>query len=135
MNDDRLRTTLTAAAAVRAAIGATALLAPGPASRVLGYPREQDSPTARLMGRLFGVRDIALGALVWHVRDEAFDSRFVYKLNAWVDAGDAAAMATALIGRQGIDRAALSSAVPALAGATLWFRLLRAEGGRAAGER
>lgn len=71
-------------------------------------------------------RPIALGVLVWHIRDEATDSRFTYKLNAWVDAGDAAAMAAAVIGRQGFDRAALSSAVLALTGASGWLRLLRA---------
>ncbi len=126
MTEGRLRTRVAAMAIGRVAIGATALLAPGPSSRLLGYPREQDSPTARLMGRMFGVRDFALGALVWHVRDDPTHSRYVYKLNAWVDIGDAAAMAAALIGRQGIDRAALSSAAFALTGATGWLRLLRA---------
>lgn len=125
MNDDRLKATVTAMAIGRVAIGVSAVLVPGPSSRLLGYPPEQDSPTARLMGRLFGVRDVALGVLVWHIRDEATESRFVYKLNAWVDAGDAAAMVAALIGRQGIDRAALSSAALASLGAAGWLRLLR----------
>lgn len=110
----------------RVALGATALFLPGPSSRLLGYPQDQNSPTARLMGRLFGVRDIALGALVWHIRDDPVHARYVYRLNAWVDAGDATAMAVAVIGRQGIDRAALSSAAFALSGATGWLRLLRA---------
>ncbi len=124
--EGRLRKTVSAMAAGRVAIGTIAVLAPGPSSRLLGYPREQDSPSARLMGRLFGVRDIALGALVWNVRDNPSHSRYVYKLNAWVDAGDATAMAAAVIGRQGIDRAALSSAAFALFGASGWLRLLRA---------
>lgn len=113
----------------RIAIGATAVLAPGPGSRLLGYPVEQDLPTARLMARLFGVRDIALGALVWRTRDEPSLARYVYRLNAWVDAGDAAAMAVAVIGRQGIDRPALASAALALTGAAGWLNLLRATGG------
>ncbi len=43
-----VRTMIAAMAAGRVAIGATAVLVPGPSSRLLGYPREQDSPTARL---------------------------------------------------------------------------------------
>ncbi len=125
MSEERLQTRVRAMAAGRVAIAAAALFAPGPSSRLLGFPREQDSPSARLMGRLFGVRDIALGALVWQAGDEPVRAQFIYRLNAWVDAGDAAAMAAAVIGRQGIDRAALSSAAFALVGASGWLRLLR----------
>ncbi len=116
------------AAAGRIAIGAVAVLSPGPTSRLLGYPQEQDSPTARLMGRLFGVRDIALGALVLHTRQEPNLARYAFKLNAWCDAGDLAAMAVAVIGRQGIDRAAISSAGFAVFGGATWLRLIRATG-------
>lgn len=110
-------------AAIRIAIGAAAVLAPGPSSRLFGFPREQDSPTSRLMGRLFGVRDVALGALVLQARGEPESAGYVFRLNAAVDAGDAAATAAALIGRQGIDRAALSSLVFAVSGAASWLRL------------
>jgi hypothetical protein len=107
-------------AAGRVLIGAAALLAPGPTSRLLGFPAEQDSASARLMGRLFGVRDVALGALVWKARNDPAFARFSYRLNACVDAGDAASMAVAVIGRQGIDRAALASSVPALSAMVGW---------------
>jgi hypothetical protein len=112
-------------AAGRIAIGAAAVLAPGPGSRLLGFPAEQDSPSAHLMSRLFGVRDIALGALVWRTRDEPSLSRYVYRLNALVDAGDMAAMAVPVIERRGMDRAAISSAALALTGAAGWLNLLR----------
>lgn len=107
-------------AAGRVLIGAAALFAPGRTSRLLGFPVEQDSPSARLMGRLFGVRDVALGVLVWKARNDPAFARFVYRLNACVDGGDAASMAVAVAGRQGIDRAALSSSVPALSAMVGW---------------
>jgi hypothetical protein len=114
-----------AMAAGRILIGAAALLAPGPTSRLLGFPTSQDSASARLMGRLFGVRDVALGVLVLQARRNPEFARFVYCLNACVDGGDAASMAVALIGREGIDRAALASSVPAL-GAMVGWSLLAA---------
>ncbi len=107
----------------RIAIGAAALIAPGPTSRLLGFPAAQDSPTARLMARLFGVRDVALGVLVLRARRDPHFARFVYRLNAIVDGGDAASMAVAVITRQGIDRAALSSSVPALSAMVGWSAL------------
>jgi hypothetical protein len=116
----------------RVAIGAAALFAPGWTSRLLGFPVEQDSPSARLMGRLFGVRDVALGVLVWKARNDPATARFVYRLNAGVDGGDAASMAAAVIGRQGIDRAALSSSVPAL-GAMVGWSVLAARAAAPAG--
>lgn len=120
------------AAAGRIAIGAAALLVPGPTSRLLGFPQAQDSATARLMGRLFGVRDVALGVLVWRVREDPALSRFVYRLNACVDAGDIAAAAVPVIRRGGIDRAAVSSATFAFTGANVWLALLRQSNGSAA---
>lgn len=116
---------IAAAAAGRVAIGAAALLAPGPTSRLLGFPADHDSATARLMGRLFGVRDVALGVLVWRVRGDRELSRFAYRLNAGVDAGDIAAAAIPVIGRRGIDRAAASTIAFAFTGANVWLRLLR----------
>lgn len=114
-------------AIARIVIGAAALLAPSKTSRLMGFPGAQDNPTARLMGRLFAVRDIALGALVLGLReDDPAAARFVYKLNAAVDAGDAASMAAAIIGRQGIDRAALSSAAIAAPAAVAWTQLAKA---------
>src|SRR4051812_30257471 len=51
-------------AGARAVIGAASILAPSRAARVMGFPAEHDSSTARLMGRLFGVREIVLAWIV-----------------------------------------------------------------------
>jgi hypothetical protein len=120
------RRTATAMAIGRIAIGAAALLAPGPTSKLLGFPRDHDNPTARLMGRLFGVRDVALGVLVWRFKDDPVVAPWVYRFNAAIDAGDAASIAVAVGGRQGIDRGALSSAVPAVGAAVGWTALATA---------
>lgn len=76
-------------AAGRIAIGAAALFAPGRTARLMGFPADQDNATARLMGRLFGVRDVALGVLVWRFRDEPALAPWAYRFNAAIDAGPA----------------------------------------------
>src|SRR5262249_23083346 len=63
MPHEMLSPVIYAMAALRAAIGVAPFVAAGPVSRLLGFPAAQDTPTSRLMGRLFGVRDVALGAL------------------------------------------------------------------------
>ena len=113
------------AAAGRVAIGAAALFAPVRTSRLLGFPQAHDSATARLMGRLFGVRDVALGLLVWRVREDPALSRVAFALNACVDAGDVAAATVPLARRSGIDRAALATIAFASTGASIWLGLLR----------
>jgi len=113
-------------AAGRVAIGAAALFAPSATARLMGFPAEQDNASARLMGRLFGVRDVALGVLVWRFRDEPALAPWAYRFNAAVDGGDAASIAVALLGRQGIDRGAISSTVPAVGAAIGWTALASA---------
>ena len=114
-----------AAATIRAAFGLVPLFAPGPASRLLGFPPEEDSSTARLMGRLFGVRELALAAIVWLTPGERDRLLRVLALNAAVDAGDAAVFAGAVATRAGVDRAAGGMMLPALAGCAIWLDLMR----------
>ncbi len=105
----------------RVLIGLAPIVAAAPASRLLGFPDAHDNPTARLMGRLFGVRDIGLGALVvMHLGDPAA-LRKAFWLNLAMDLGDAAMIAVPLARRQGIDRAAGLSLTFALGGATAWL--------------
>jgi hypothetical protein len=63
--------------------------------------------------------------LVLSLHDNPRVARSIFHLNAAVDAGDAASMAAAVIGRQGIDRAALSSAALAAPAAVGWIHLAR----------
>jgi hypothetical protein len=121
---DRMRSVATAMSAARMGIGVSALLAPGLASRVLGFPRQHDNPTSRLVGRLFAVREIALGAYTAaHVQNDPVRPE-LYLLNAAVDGGDAVACTLSLLGRRGVGRAAAGSlalAVP-FAATFLWLR-------------
>jgi hypothetical protein len=124
-SDDELKRLTTRAAAGRVVIGLAPLLAPGPTSRLLGFPSTHDNPSARLMGRLFAVRDIALGVLTWQVRDDPVLLRHAFRINAAIDASDMTVAALSLLGRRGVDRAALSTAAFAFAGANVWLSLLR----------
>ena len=115
------RIVLTAMALGRITLGLAPFVAAGPASRLLGFPASHDTPTARLMARFFGVRDIGLGVLVlWAIRHpEALP--FVMLFNAAMDAGDLASILVPLVKRQGIDRAALASAAFAIMGGSSWL--------------
>jgi Domain of unknown function (DUF4267) len=116
-----LRIVLSGMALGRIAIGAAPFVAAGASSRMLGFPKTHDTATARLMARMFGVRDIGLGVLVfWALRHpEALP--FVMLLNAAMDAGDLASILVPLVKRQGIDRAALASAAFAVTGGLGWL--------------
>ncbi|HUJ57807.1 MAG TPA: DUF4267 domain-containing protein [Kofleriaceae bacterium] len=112
---------LTAMALARIAIGLAPFLAAGPTSRMLGFPAAHDTPTARLMARMFGVRDAGLGVLVFWAMRHPEALPFVALFNAAMDAGDLVSILVPLVKRQGIDRAALSSAMFALIGGASWL--------------
>jgi hypothetical protein len=108
-------------ALVRISIGAAPFVAAAPVSRMLGFPSSHDNPSARLMSRFFGVRDIGLGVLaLWGLRHpEALP--FILLFNAFMDAGDLVSTAIPLVKRQGIDRGAATSALFALVGGLSWL--------------
>jgi hypothetical protein len=107
----------------RIALGVAPFIAAGPAAQLVGFPASHDTPTARLMGRLFGVRDIGLGVLaLWGLRNPTA-LPFVMLFNAFMDAGDLVAIAIPLVKRQGIDRAAVMSALFATIGGLGWLTM------------
>lgn len=67
-----------------------AFVAPRFAARLFLFPQADDNSTARTMGRLFGVRDAALGALALTTTDPKV-SAHLHRVTACVDAGDAVA--------------------------------------------
>jgi hypothetical protein len=111
---------LYALAVMRCLIGLAPIVAATTSSRLLGFPAAHDNPTARLMARLFGVRDVGLGAFVVVALGDAPALRHALWINLFMDLGDAVMIAVPLARRQGIDRAAALSLAFALGGATAW---------------
>jgi hypothetical protein len=119
---------LVALAVGRFLLGLAPIVAARPASRLLGFPEAHDNATARLMGRLFGVRDIGLGAIVLaNLADPAALRRALW-LNLAMDLADATMIMIPLARRQGIDRPARLSLAFALGGAAAWIVALRLTG-------
>jgi hypothetical protein len=118
-------TTLTllvyALAAGRIAIGLAPLLAAKQVSALLGFPAEHDTPTARLFARLFGIRDIGLGVMVWAFLPNIELLRWAFLFNALHDFGDICVIAVPLLRKQGIHRAALLSLGCAGGGLLCWL--------------
>jgi hypothetical protein len=112
-----------ALSAGRIALGLAPFVAAAPSARLVGFPAEHDNATARLMGRLFGVRDIGLGVLGLYALAHPEVRTFIFLLNAAMDAGDLVAVAMALGGRAGIDRGAWRSAAAAATGGLGWLLL------------
>lgn len=105
----------------RIALGLAPFIAARPASRVLGFPQEHDSPTARLMARFFGVRDAGLGVLAFYAVAHPETASFMFLFNASMDGGDLLSTSIPLAKRQGIRRGALTSAAFAFMGGTAWI--------------
>jgi hypothetical protein len=118
---ETLRIVVTLMGFVRIALGMAPFVAAGPASRALGFPQNHDSPTARLMARFFGVRDVGLGVLAFYATAHVESASFLFLFNAGMDAGDFASTMVPLAKRQGIDRAAISSALFAITGGAAWL--------------
>lgn len=121
-----LTTFATLLSVMRFAIGLAPIVAASVTSRLLGFPAEHDNATARLMARLFGVRDIGLGAIVLMNLSDPIALRKAFFLNLAMDLGDAAMISIPLLRRQGINRAAGLSLCFALGGASAWVIALTA---------
>ena len=105
----------------RILLGLAPFLAARPSARVMGFPADHDNPTTRLMARLFGVRDIGLGVLVFYGLQHPATLAFIIIFNALTDFGDLFAIGIPLLRRQGIDRAAWTSAAFALPAVLDWL--------------
>jgi len=117
----------------RMIIGGSALLASGLAMLVFGLPKEHDNASARAVGRLFGIRNIVIGAWTLQNRDADLDTRRRwYTMNALIDAVDVAAFAWPLLRRQGTARLSISSAALGTSAAVAWIDLLDASAGEVA---
>jgi uncharacterized protein YjeT (DUF2065 family) len=108
----------------RVLLGLAPFVAARHSSRLIGFPESHDTPTARLMARFFGVRDVGLGVLVFYALRHPAVLSFVLLFNALTDFGDLLAIAIPLVRREGIDRAAWTSAGFALPAGLAWLAVL-----------
>ena len=105
----------------RILLGVAPFVAARPASRLMGFPADQDVPAARLMARLFGIRDVGLGVLVaWSIRHPDALT-FVLLFNAAMDLGDIVSAVIPVAKRQGIDRGAITTGAFAFGGMSSWL--------------
>lgn len=105
----------------RILLGIAPFFAARHASRLLGIPKGHDTPSARLMARFFGVRDVGLGVLVFYALAHPVVLPFILLFNSLTDFGDLTAIAIPLVRRQGIDRTAWTSAAFALPAGVAWL--------------
>lgn len=122
-DEARMRTVATAFSAARVGIGALIIAAPRIGSQILGFPTARDNGTARLAGRLFGVREIVLGGYTAAMVQQSVKQPDLYLANAAADFGDLAVCTLTLLGRRGVGRAAFGSATLALPFAATWLWL------------
>jgi hypothetical protein len=111
-------------AAGRVAIGVGTLLATDAALRALGFA--EVGPAGRVLARLAGGRDLALGLATIAVRDDPAKLRIATALGAALDAADAVAFSAATRDPETADagiRGVLSGAAAAAAGAWAARRL------------
>jgi hypothetical protein len=113
----------------RISVGLGALVTTGLAEVVFGVPDEHDNATARVLGRLFGIRNVVLGAWALAVQDADVEARrLCYTLNAIVDGVDVGILVWSLMRRQGIARLSLTSAALGTSALLGWIDLLEASG-------
>lgn len=105
----------------RIAIGAGALLATGPALKVLGF--SETDVAGRALARLAGTRDVALGMLTILARDDPRALRVATAVSAAVDAADAIAFGVASADPSARLVGFTSGSAAALSGLWAWRRL------------
>jgi hypothetical protein len=112
-------------AQMRITVGSTSLFATGLARVAFGVNAQHDNASARALARLFGIRNIVLGAWILGVRDaDAEARRLCYKLNMVVDAVDVGVLLWPLLRRAGTARFSLSAASLGTAATLAWMDLL-----------
>lgn len=127
--DASIEIILAAFAAVRAVIGLGPLVAAGPLTRALGFPPGEATASATVFARLFGVRDIGLGALIaWCIpRPETWLP--LIALNALTDLGDLGAFVAGMRGRPDLRRPLGLCSIVAGGAVVAWGVLAAAIGG------
>lgn len=125
-SDSPLRRSSALIASGRLLLGAVVFLFPSRAARFFGFPAAHDTATARVLGRLYAIREALFGVhLIHEARSETGPQPFTVGMNLAIDATDAAMLGAVLARREGIDRAAAGIAAFAATVSVVWLRLFR----------
>lgn len=108
---------------LRIAIGLGPIVTPWLVTKILAVPPSEDTKTALLWARLFGLRDAALGVLVIAASSDIALLHKAAWFNAAIDLGDAAMCGIALARGHRIDTVAKRTAAFALTGLGAWIVL------------
>jgi hypothetical protein len=117
----RLELATKALAVERVAKGALAAIVPARAIRAIATTGSDTEP-ARYLARLLGIRQVVLGAMLWHSGDDRAGLRRMATLNALTEALDAAATVAAVTQRRD-GRPKVAPAVAALATSAAFLAL------------
>jgi hypothetical protein len=123
--EHRLELAAKALATERVVTGGLAAIAPGRAIRAIATPKS-DTQAARYVARLLGIRQVVLGVMLWHSRDDRAWLRRMATLNALTEALDAAATLVAVVQRRGGGGRPSAALVGAALSASAAFLALRA---------
>src|ERR687889_6077 len=118
---NRLELAAKALAIERVATGGLAAIAPARAIGAITKP-SSDTEAARYVARLLGIRQVVLGVMLWHSRDDRAWLRRMATLNALTEALDAAATVVAVMQRRD-GRPKVAPAVAALATSAAFLAL------------
>jgi hypothetical protein len=83
------------------AIGAAALIAPTATGRAFGFPDADANESAIVIGRMFGIREVAVGAFTLTACRDRGPAPSTLALNALVDGSDAIVVGQRLLSRRG----------------------------------
>jgi hypothetical protein len=118
----RLELAVKALAIERVATGALAAIAPDRAVGAIAAPAS-DTEAARYLARLLGIRQVALGVMLWQSRTDRAWLRQVATLNALTEALDAAATIVEMAQRRGGGRPSAAIVGAALSAASAFVAL------------
>jgi len=121
--ETRLQLAAKALAVERFATGGLLAIAPGRAIGAITTPAS-DTEAARYLARLLGIRQVALGVMLWQARGDRAWLRRVATLNALTEALDAAATLAPVLRRQ--EQRLSAALVGAALSASAAFLALRA---------
>jgi hypothetical protein len=121
MSPDTLRNLVYAFAIGRTLIGLAPFISAGRTAALLGFPKDHDNASARVMARLFGVRDVGLGALAAWAASDVTKLAFIMPFQAAMDIGDLVSASIPVLKKQGINRGAVMTGLFAICGAAAWL--------------